>query len=87
MARSLLIALSALSLAAPGFAADPATDSAVTAADRQKEIVCRKEKETGSLVKVKKTCHSREQWAYIDDTNQQFTRSMADDMRTKQRGD
>lgn len=52
-------------------------------ADRSQEIVCRKEKETGSLVKSKKTCHSRAQWAYIDDTNQQQTRTMADDMRTK----
>ena len=56
------------------------------AADRSQEIVCRKEKETGSLVKSKKTCHSRAQWLYIDDTNQSFSRQMADDMRTKPGG-
>ena len=62
-------------------AAEPAATP--TASDRSQEIVCRKEKETGSLVKSKKTCHSRAQWSYIDDTNQQQTRSMADDMRTR----
>ena len=65
-------------------AAEPAAAPAVS--DRSQEIVCRKEKETGSLVKSKKTCHSRAQWAYIDDTNQQQTRSMADDMRTRSGG-
>jgi hypothetical protein len=86
MTHTHLMALLALTLAAPGVAAEPATDTTAAMADRQKEIVCRKEKETGSLVKSKKTCHSRAQWAYIDDTNQQFTRGMADDMRTKQGG-
>ena len=50
------------------------------------EIICRKEKETGSLVKSKKTCHSRAQWAYIDDTNQSFSRDLADQTRTKSGG-
>ena len=54
--------------------------------DKSKEIICRREKETGSLVKAKKTCHSRAQWAYIDDVNQAQTRTMADDMRTRQGG-
>jgi hypothetical protein len=85
-ALRLASALIGLALAAPALAADPETDIATMQAERGKEIVCRKEKETGSLVKTKKTCHSRQQWAYIDDTNQQFTRTMADDMRTKQRG-
>jgi hypothetical protein len=75
-----------LGLAGPVLAAEPATTAPVTIGDKSQEIVCRKEKETGSLVKSKKTCHSRAQWAYIDDTNQQQTRTMADDMRTKQGG-
>ena len=76
----------ALSLSAPGFATGAQTDPAVSPADRSQEIVCRKEKETGSLVKTKKTCHSRAQWQYIDEVNQTQTRAMQDDMRTKQRG-
>ena len=83
-----LVVLSCLlaSLAAPTLAADPAAPAAPAAADRSQEIVCRKEKETGSLVKSKKTCHSRAQWAYIDDTNQAFGRTMQDDMRTRSGG-
>ena len=83
--RSMLV-IALLALAAPALAAEPQPDAAAAQAERGKEIVCRKEKETGSLVKSKKTCHSRAQWAYIDDTNQQFSRTMADDMRTKPAG-
>jgi hypothetical protein len=86
--RVLLIASPCLllGLAAPLAAAEPVTAPPVAAVDRSQEIVCRKEKETGSLVKTKKTCHSRAQWAYIDDVNQAQTRSMQDDMRTKPGG-
>lgn len=86
--RAFLIASQCLllGLAAPAVAAEPATTQPVTAVDKSQEIVCRKEKETGSLVKSKKTCHSRAQWAYIDETNQQQTRTMQDDMRTRQGG-
>lgn len=66
--------------------AQPTPAAPAAATDRSQEIVCRKEKETGSLVKSKKTCHSRAQWAYIDDTNQAQTRTMADDMRTRSGG-
>jgi hypothetical protein len=88
--RAFLIASQCLllGLASPAFAAEPVTITVppVSAVDRSQEIVCRKEKETGSLVKTKKTCHSRAQWAYIDDVNQSQTRTMQDDMRTKPGG-
>ena len=73
-------------LGTSAFAADLAVTIPPAVADKSQDIVCRKEKETGSLVKSKKTCHSRAQWSYIDDVNQQQTRTMADDMRTKQGG-
>ena len=73
-------------VAGAAFAAEPLPAPAPVDTDRSQDIVCRKEKETGSLVKSKKTCHSRAQWAYIDDTNQQQTRNMADDMRTRSGG-
>jgi hypothetical protein len=75
-----------LFIGSPGVAAGTQTETAVPLADRGDEIVCRKEKETGSLVKTRKTCHSRAQWQYIDEVNQTQTRAMQDDMRTKQRG-
>jgi hypothetical protein len=73
-----------LGVASAASAAEPVP--APPLADKSQEIVCRKEKETGSLVKSKKTCHSRAQWQYIDETNQSQARSMQDDMRTKPGG-
>jgi hypothetical protein len=77
--------------AAPPAAAEaptttPAPLPTPTKADRSQEIVCRKDKVIGSLVATKKTCHSRAQWAYIDDTNQAFSRELADFTRTKPAG-
>ncbi|WP_310496997.1 hypothetical protein [Sandarakinorhabdus sp.] len=81
---ALLTAVCAAAFAVPAIAAD--TPAAPTAAEKGKETVCRREKETGSLVKAKKTCHTRDQWAYIDDTNQKYARDMADDTRTRAGG-
>ena len=79
---------SAVLFAAIASAAEPAAmpPAAVAATDPMQQIVCRKDKETGSLVKVRKTCHSRAQWAYIDDTNQTFSRDLVDASRTKSGG-
>lgn len=88
--RAFLIASHCLLLgvASAAFAAEPAAAPAAptAAADNSQEIICRKDKETGSLVKTKKTCHSRAQWAYIDDTNQQFSRKMVEDSTTRPGG-
>ncbi|GGE13439.1 hypothetical protein GCM10011529_19750 [Polymorphobacter glacialis] len=62
------------------------TAAAVAPADRMQETICRRDKETGSLVKSRKTCHTRAQWAYIDDTNQAFSRDLVDTTRTKPGG-
>ena len=77
---------------AAAIAAEPAAAPAVPAAveapkvDRMQQTVCRKDKVIGSLVSTKKTCHTRAQWAYIDDTNQQFSRDLVDQTRTKPGG-
>jgi len=68
-----------LTAAAPAPVADETTDKA-------QQMICRKEKETGSFVKVKKTCHTRAQWSYIDDENQRFSRQLVDDTRTRPGG-
>ena len=69
-------------------AAAPAAPAAVEApqVDRMQQTVCRKDKVIGSLVSTKKTCHTRAQWAYIDDTNQAFSRDLVDQTRTKPGG-
>lgn len=70
---------------APVHAAEPAAPAAAPV-DRSQEIVCRRDRETGSLVKARKTCHTRAQWKYIDDTNQQFSRQLVDDNRSRPNG-
>ena len=60
----------------------PAAVQAQTAAlatapmDKSREIICKREKETGSLVKAKRTCLTRQQFAYVQDTKQQFAREL-----------
>ncbi len=64
----------------------PAAPAATPVVDRMDETVCRKDRETGSLVKSKKTCHTRRQWQYIDDTNQNFGRNLIDENRSRPGG-
>ena len=87
MGTRVLLAATALmfGVAAADAPAPPAPEAAKT--DRSQETVCRKEKTIGSLIATKKTCHTRAQWAYIDDTNQAFSRDLVDSTRTKQGGD
>ena len=80
-----LIATSALAAEPAANAAAPAAASSAEA-DRMQQTVCRKDKVIGSLVSTKKTCHTRAQWAYIDDTNQSFGRDLVDSTRTRQGG-
>lgn len=67
-------------VAAPAEAAKPAAVPQKTAeqasADRENEMICKRERETGSLVKTKKTCHTRSQWAYIKSENQRMGQDM-----------
>jgi hypothetical protein len=68
-------------------AADAAPSPAPAAEpDRMQQVVCRKDREIGSLVRSRKTCHTRAQWQYIDDTNQSFGRNLVDDTRSKPQG-
>ncbi len=75
--------------ATASFAAEPAAAPAAPAAaeapqiDRMQQTVCRKDKVIGSLVSTKKTCHTRAQWAFIDDTNQNFGRDLVDSTRSR----
>lgn len=79
-------ALLSVALIAPVLAAESAPAAPVAVVDPMDQTVCRKDKETGSLVKTKKTCHTRRQWTYIDDVNSKFARDLADDARTRQSG-
>jgi predicted transglutaminase-like cysteine proteinase len=76
----------ALATAGAARAADPLPAASTAAASPDVKMICRRDRETGSLVKSKKTCHTKEQWQYIDDFNQKFARDMVDDSRTKSGG-
>jgi hypothetical protein len=85
MVRNLLLV--AALFAAPALAETKAAPPKPPADDPYwQQTVCRNDRETGSLVKARKTCHTRQQWAYIDDTNRSITERMMDDSRTKQSG-
>ncbi|OYU13875.1 MAG: hypothetical protein CFE37_13845 [Alphaproteobacteria bacterium PA4] len=88
MSVRIIMSAALLSVAgiAPARAADQAPAAPAAAVDPLDQMVCRKDKETGSLVKTKKTCHTRRQWAYIDETNSKFARDLADDTRTRPAG-
>ena len=52
----------------------------MTPADAYKaQIVCKSEVETGSLVKRRKTCLTRKQWAYVGEQHELQARKMVDD--------
>ncbi len=79
----------AATLATPASAAEtPATPAATVTAtpDPMQQMVCRKDLETGSLVRTKKTCHTKAQWAYIDDVNQNDSRKLVEDNMTRPAG-
>ncbi len=83
------VAIAGVLTATAAIAAEPAAAPAAVEApkvDRMQQTVCRKDKVIGSLVSTKKTCHTRAQWAYIDDTNQQFSRELVDQTRSKPGG-
>ncbi len=70
--------------AAPAPAAPAA--AVPTEAPPEDKLVCRRTAETGSLIKTKKACHTKSQWAYIDERNQQLSRQMVEDGTTRQGG-
>lgn len=92
---SAMLGAAALGLATGATAAEPtaapapvavAAPVAAAPVDPMQQTVCRRDVETGSLVKKKKTCHTRAQWAYIDDFNQGFSRDLVDTTRTRSGG-
>ena len=73
-------------ISAAASAVEPTPPAATATIDPMQQMICRKDKETGSLVKTKKTCHTRAQWAYIADFNQRFSRDLVDNAQTKPAG-
>jgi predicted transglutaminase-like cysteine proteinase len=68
-------------------AAVPAPATAAPAATPPTDkLICRRTAETGSLIKTKKACHTKSQWAYIDERNQQLGRAMVEDGTTRPAG-
>jgi hypothetical protein len=54
--------------------------------DPSQKMICKSEKETGSLIKAKKTCHTKAQWDYILDINSKFANDFVDNNRNKPGG-
>jgi predicted transglutaminase-like cysteine proteinase len=80
--RYLLTAIALLTAGAAAAQTPPAAEPAKPAVmDKSQEIVCRRDAEVGSLIKRKRTCHTRAQWAAIQDRNQEVGRSMVEGSR------
>ncbi len=69
----LAFAVQATATSAP---AKPAAASAVTSPDKP---ICRRIAETGSFVKVRKICMSREEWARSGEANRALARQVVSD--------
>ena len=61
-------------------------ETAPPAVDPNAEMICRRIKDTGSLVKSKKTCHTRSQWSFIADENRRLGRQLVQDGATRPSG-
>jgi hypothetical protein len=81
-----VFALSAAALvlgAAPAAAADVTPDAK---ASKKKDQVCKKIEITGSLVRVKKVCLTRDQWNRSAEDHEKFARDLTDGLRAKPGG-
>jgi hypothetical protein len=50
------------------------------------EVICKKFEVTGSLVKKRRVCHTRAEWAKINDRDQAAARQFVDDNRGRPPG-
>lgn len=82
MASTAVFAADPPATAAP--AAAPAT--AAAALDPEQKMICKRVKETGSLIKSTKTCHTKQQWTYINDVNSKFANDYVENSRTRSSG-
>lgn len=82
MAAAAASATAASGTAASGTAASPGAGPAAPY-DELDKMVCRRHAETGSLIRSKRECHTKRQWAYLDEQNQIAARTMVDDGRSK----
>lgn len=74
-------------VAAPVGGPPPTGKTAEAAADdKANETICRKTLETGSLVKQRKTCHTRAQWAYIEQESRRLGQQLILDSQVRQTG-
>lgn len=81
--RMLAVVLLALSGAAAAQQPPLAPPPPAAEADPMDKMVCRRQLETGSLVRAKRQCHTRRQWAYLDEQNQTSARQLVDDTRSR----
>lgn len=72
--------------AAPATAPPTIKTAEAAADDRANEMICRKTLETGSLVKQRKICHTRSQWAYIEQESRRLGQQLILDAQIRQTG-
>ena len=81
-----LVTILALPLFAMGWGAAPAFAAGQEAKVEQsvgQQIVCRKLDDTGSLVKKKKVCLTRQQWVRSQQNNARYAQQLADELRSR----
>ena len=81
-----IVLLGLSSVAEPAAPAPTAPVAATEATDPMDKMVCRRILETGSLVRGKRECHTKRQWAYLDEQHQNSARQLVDDTRTRPGG-
>jgi hypothetical protein len=83
--RSILI-IACASLFIPLNAASASTSTTSVAAGEGDKLICRRELETGSLVKKRKVCLTKTEWQRRNEAHEQFSRDLQDGLRTKPSG-
>lgn len=56
----------------------PEPEPAAKESPKTDRLICRREVETGSLAKVKKTCRTRSEWSRVADTGRENAQNLLD---------
>ncbi len=79
MKASILVAAVLLTTGMAAFAAEPEADKA-----KQEKRICKSEKLTGSLTRVRRTCLTQKQWDELAESTRRSVRGIVDDANRTQ---
>ena len=80
-----LSALALLAVPMPVLAQDPSPPAAPPATPKS-EMICRTERQTGSMIASKKRCYTRDEWDRLAQGARAMTERMMDDNRSRPGG-